>query len=336
MREERCERDHFISPTLREAVARAVAGGQQAMLFLNRRGYAPLVLCRKCGHRFQCPHCSAWLVLHKKGARMQCHHCDYHIAVPPACPECKAEGSLHACGPGVERVHEEVMEFLPQARVATLASDSTANHKELEAIIGAMEAREIDVLIGTQMIAKGHHFGGLSVVGVVDADLGLAGGDLRATEKTYQLLHQISGRAGREQTHGHVYLQSYMPEHPVMKALASGGRDAFFATELAARQHAHMPPFSRLAALIIEGHKEAEVIAVCKALSMQQATDSTLHSYGPAPAPLALLRGKFRYRFLVNAARSVNLPDYMRSWVASIKAPRSVRIKIDIDPMSFL
>ena len=339
MRAEKLERDCFISQPLRDAIAKALASGHQAMLFLNRRGYAPLVLCRHCGYRFQCPSCSAWLVMHQKNktkSSLHCHHCDYHIPLPPACPECKSEETLHACGPGVERIVEEIQALIPQARVATLASDSTESHNELSRIIEAMEAREIDILVGTQMIAKGHHFGGLSVVGVVDADLGLAGGDLRAAEKTYQLLHQISGRAGREQIRGHVYLQSYIPDHPVMQALASGARDAFFSAELEARSQADMPPFSRLAALIIEGHKEEEVINVSKQLSRITNHQSPITTYGPAPAPLYMLRGKYRYRFLVKAPRNINLPNYMRDWVAGVKPPRSVRIKMDIDPQSFL
>ncbi|MDX2074184.1 MAG: primosomal protein N' [Alphaproteobacteria bacterium] len=363
MRAEKLDRDSFISQPLRTAIADALAQGHQAMLFLNRRGYAPLVLCRHCGHRFQCPHCSAWLVMHQKKrgneelkkwrndekkeflnssipqfpCHLTCHHCDYHIPLPSACPECKSENTLHACGPGVERIFEEITTLMPQARVATLASDSATSHSELSRIIEAMEKREIDILVGTQMIAKGHHFGGLAVVGVVDADLGLSGGDLRAAEKTYQLLHQISGRAGREQVRGHVYLQSYIPDHPVMQALAEGGRDAFFAAELEARKTADMPPFSRLSALIIEGHKEEEVIATTKKLASLTTHHSPLiTTYGPAPAPLYMLRGKYRYRFLVKAPRNINLPNYMQDWVEGVKAPRSVRIKIDIDPMSFL
>jgi len=340
MRGEKLERDSFISRPLREAIAQALADGHQAMLFLNRRGYAPLVLCRHCGHRFECPSCSAWLVLHQKNKSakpmLHCHHCDYHIPMPSACPECKSENTLHACGPGVERIFEEISDLMPQARVATLASDSTTSHQELTRIIEAMEAREIDILIGTQMIAKGHHFSGLSVVGVVDADLGLAGGDLRAAEKTYQLLHQISGRAGREKVHGHVYLQSYVPDHPVMQALASGARDEFFDAELASREQADMPPFSRLAALIIDGHKEEEVLKASRALAQHANHQSKVTTYGPAPAPLYMLRGKYRYRFLVKAPRNINLPNYMKAWIESVKVPRSVRIKMDIDPMSFL
>jgi len=340
MREEKLERDHFLSRPLKDAIARSMADGNQSMLFLNRRGYAPLVLCRHCGHRFECPSCSSWLVLHQKNKNakpmLHCHHCDHTIPLPKACPECKSENTLHACGPGVERIHEEVCEFFPQARVATLASDSTTSQTELKNIIEAMEKREIDILIGTQMIAKGHHFSALAVVGVVDADLGLSGGDLRAAEKTYQLLHQISGRAGREKVHGHVYLQSYIPGHPVMQALASGERNEFFKAELMAREQADMPPYSRLAALIVEGHKEEEVLKIARALAKQVNHDAKIVTYGPAPAPLYMLRGKYRYRFLVKAPRNINLPNYMREWVASVKAPRSVRVKMDIDPMSFL
>lgn len=336
MRNVMTERGAFISQPLREALGHAISSGHQAMLFLNRRGYAPLMLCRACGHRFQCPDCSSWLVVHKSKPRLECHHCGYHVPVPKTCPSCQAEDKLHPCGPGVERIREEVEEFLPGARVAVMASDSTNTFKDVEETIKAMDERRIDLLIGTQMIAKGHHFAGLSVVGVVDADLGLAGGDLRAAERTYQLLHQLSGRAGREQVRGRVYLQSFLPEHPVMKALISGDRDAFFAAELHARQNGKMPPFTRLAAVIIEGPKEDAVLATARKLAATAQQDAKLHVLGPAPAPLFLLRGKYRYRFLVRADRSINLPDYMKQWLESAQAPSPVRLKLDIDPMSFL
>lgn len=330
------ESDSFISRELRDALAKTIGDGHQAMLFLNRRGYAPLMLCRACGHRFQCPECSTWLVLHRGKPRLECHHCGYRLEVPETCPECKAEGKLHACGPGVERLLEEVKSFLPEVRVAVMASDSMSNFGELSDTINAMSEKRIDLLIGTQMIAKGHHFADLALVGVVDADLGLAGGDLRAAERTYQLLHQISGRAGREQVRGQVYLQSYLPEHPVMKALVAGDRDAFFAAELQARENAGMPPFSRLAAVIIEGASEEHVLLAAKQLASSVSHDKRLHVLGPAPAPFYMLRGRYRYRFMVRAERAINLPDYMRAWVSAQDAPSSVRIKVDIDPQSFL
>jgi primosomal protein N' (replication factor Y) len=326
----------FISHLLRQKLAQVVAAGHQAMLFLNRRGYAPLLFCRACGHRFQCPDCSAWLVMHNSKPRLECHHCGYQVPLPKTCPSCSAEGNMHACGPGVERICEEVAEFLPEARVAVMASDSTGSFKDAEETITAMSERKIDVLIGTQMIAKGHHFAGLALVGVVDADLGLAGGDLRAAERTYQLLHQLSGRAGREHVAGEVFLQSYLPEHPVMKALLSGDRDAFLEAELTARRQADMPPFSRLGSVIIDGTKEEHVIHAARQLAASAHTEGKVQILGPAPAPLYMLRGRFRYRLLVRAPRNINLPDFMQKWLAGVKPHSSVRIKADIDPQSFL
>jgi len=338
MRHTTIERQSFVSDPLRKALAEALAAGHQSMLFLNRRGYAPLMLCRTCGHRFQCPECSSWMVLHRSKPRLECHHCGYRIPVPNICPSCSAVDSMHACGPGVERLLEEVNTFLPQARVAVMASDSMTGYGELSETIAAMSERRIDLLIGTQMVAKGHHFADLATVGVVDADLGLAGGDLRAAEHTYQLLHQLSGRAGREKVAGRVYLQSFLPEHPVMKALLNGDRDAFLATELQARKNAGMPPFTRLASIIVEGHKEEQVIKIAKTLAtaFPHHPSSTIQLWGPAPAPLYMLRGKFRYRLLVKADRAINLPDLMRGWVETVSYPSSVRVKTDIDPQSFV
>ncbi len=344
MRKVELERGAFISRPLRDELAASIADGHQCMLFLNRRGYAPLLLCRACGHRFQCPDCSAWMVVHKRAPRaskheavscLECHHCNYRIPEPKQCPACQAEDKLAACGPGVERLKEEVAEFLPQARVAVMASDSMAPGEVAETIT-AMTDKKIDLLIGTQMIAKGHHFANLAVVGVVDADLGLAGGDLRAAERTYQMLHQLSGRAGREQIRGRVYMQSFLPEHPVIKALVSGERNAFMAAELKARKNAHMPPFTRLAAIIVEGEKEDQVMNTARKLASSFPASKSTHLYGPAPAPLFLLRGKFRFRLLVKAERDVNLPNIVRHWVETQEAPSTVRIKIDIDPQSFL
>ena len=364
MRREKLNAQEFISSILREKLVNAVAAGHQAMLFLNRRGYAPLMLCRACGHRFQCPDCSAWLVTHKAGDRGQrsevregnklqsgllspdprplnpklcCHHCGYNIPIPKTCPSCGAEETLHACGPGVERILEEVKGFLPEARVAVMASDSMGGQADMAETIQAMTEKRMDILIGTQMIAKGHHFADLAVVGVVDADLGLAGGDLRASERTYQLLHQLSGRAGRESIRGSVYLQSFLPDHPVIKALISGDREAFLSAEITARENANMPPFSRLAAIIVEGEKEEDVIKTANTLASSLKPQApSLHLYGPAPAPLFMLRAKFRYRLLVKAERNINLPDLMKKLVDGVKTPSSTRIKIDIDPQSFM
>lgn len=336
MRKEKLQAGHFISLPLREAVLENLSKGEQAVLFLNRRGYAPLTLCRTCGHRLKCPNCSAWVVEHKQWGKLQCHHCGYQAKKPETCPECKKEGTLHACGPGVERLEEEVKQLFPEARVALFTSDNIATPKQAATLIDKVEKGEIDIIIGTQMIAKGHHFPNLTLVGVVDGDLGLEGGDLRAAEKSFQILHQVSGRAGRAEKKGKVLVQTYAPDHPVMQALVKSDRDAFIAAETASRKRAGSPPFGRLAALILSGKKESEVKQAALALRRAAPSDSQFYVLGPAPAPLSLLKTRYRYRLLVKTARNAPLQHYVRQWANSIELPASVRLKIDIDPYSFL
>lgn len=336
MRKEKLGAAHFISAALKNAVEEALQKGEQAVLFLNRRGYAPLTLCRACGHRLKCPNCSAWLVEHKSWNKLLCHHCGWQAKKPNHCPECKAEDSLHASGPGVERLEEEVRALFPAARVALLTSDNVATPKQAEALITKVENKEIDILIGTQMVAKGHHFPDLTLVGAIDADLGLEGGDLRAAEKSFQLLHQVSGRAGRAEKKGRVLLQTYNPEHPVMQALVHGGRDAFLAAETASRKRAGSPPFGRLAALVLSGRKELEVKQAALMVRKAAPQDAAFLVLGPAPAPLSQLKGRYRFRLLIKTSRTAPLQHYMRQWLSGVSLPSSVRLKVDIDPYSFL
>ena len=336
MRVEPPPRGQWLSPSLATALVATLDAGEQAMLFLNRRGYAPLTLCRACGHRLECPNCSAWLVEHRLAGRLQCHHCGHTRALPESCPACGAHDRLAACGPGVERLRDEVAVLAPEARAAIVASDTLRGPGAAEALIRQVTAHEIDVLIGTQAVAKGHNFPLLTLVGVVDADLGLGGGDLRAMERTYQLLHQVAGRAGRAERPGRVLLQTYMPEHPVMAALVSGDRDAFLAREAAARRDQAMPPFGRLAALIVSGVHEAKVAGVARALGRAAPSGHGLRVLGPAPAPLSLLRGRHRHRLLLKTARSVKIQDPLRAWLAKVRVPASVRVQVDVDPYSFL
>jgi primosomal protein N' (replication factor Y) len=336
MRRERVERGRFLSPPLVAALGETLAAGEQALLFLNRRGYAPLTLCRACGHRMQCPNCTAWLVEHRFTARLQCHHCGYGMMVPPLCPECLVAGTLVPCGPGVERLKEEVAARFPDARTALMVSDLLSGPRAAAELADAMVAHRYDVLIGTQIVAKGHHFPLLTLVGVVDADLGMAGGDLRATERTYQLLHQVAGRAGREDRPGRVLMQTYMPEQPVMQALAAGDRDGFLEAEASARRAAGLPPFGRLAALIVSAGDPDSADFAARALSRAAPQLPGLTVLGPAPAPLAILRGRHRRRFLVKAARSVNLQAVLRDWLGRVRIGGSARLQVDIDPYSFL
>jgi primosomal protein N' (replication factor Y) len=331
----------FLSPALTQAVTETLAAGEQAMLFLNRRGYAPLTLCRTCGHRMQCPNCTAWLVEHRFQGLLRCHHCDHAEPLPANCPQCDNTGSFAPCGPGVERIADEVAALFPTARMSLLASD-TINRgfgnsaMALQEAIRQVRDHEVDIVIGTQIVAKGHHFPMLTLVGVVDADLGLNGGDLRASERTYQLLHQVAGRAGRAERAGRVLLQSYMPEHRVMQALVDGRRDAFLAVEADERKTAGMPPFGRLAALIVSGADMAEVGRVARLLARAAPRGDGVTVLGPAPAPLAMLRGLHRERLLLKARRDVPVQRLIAEWLTQVNASANVRIQVDIDPYSFL
>ncbi len=326
----------WLSPSLRQAITETLAADEQVLLFLNRRGYAPLTLCRACGHRMECPHCTAWLVEHRLAGRLQCHHCGFETRLPERCPACLAEDALAACGPGVERLAEEVAALYPEARTAVMASDTLGGPSAAAALLRAVAAREVDLLIGTQVVAKGHHFPHLTLVGVVDADLGLYGGDLRAAERTYQLLHQVAGRAGREARPGRVLIQTAEPEHPVMQALASGARDRFIEVETEARQRAGMPPFGRLVALILSSPDPAALEQAARALARTAPHSDGVQVLGPAPAPLAVLRGRHRRRFLLKARREVAVQPLVRDWVAQVKLPGKLRLQIDIDPYSFM
>ena len=325
----------WLSAPLRAAITQTLAAGEQAMLFLNRRGYAPLTLCQSCGHKLTCPHCSSWLVEHRYRKRLACHQCGYEIAAPSACPECKAEGTLIACGPGVERVAEEFAHFFPTARYAIASSDMMHGPAETQSAIRAMAKREIDVLIGTQIVAKGHHFPQLTLVGVVDADLGGSDGDVRARERTFQLLHQVAGRAGRAEKPGLVLLQTRNPGDAVMQALASDDRDNFYAQEAEFRSRAGAPPYGRLAAVIVSGYDGEQVRGLAQQLGKAAPAAKDVKVWGPTPAFYALLRGQTRERLLVSAAKSVDVQAYMRAWLANVKVPTQVRVTVDVDPISF-
>jgi primosomal protein N' (replication factor Y) len=330
------ESGRWLSPVLVEALSETWERGEQGMLFLNRRGYAPLTLCRACGHRLACPSCTAWMVEHRRAAALVCHHCGFFELMPPACPECGAEDSLAPCGPGVERIAEEAAQIFPAITIEVMTSDTLTGPGAAQELIRRMGEGEIDLLIGTQIVAKGHHFPRLTMVGVVDADLGLAGGDLRAAERTYQLLAQVAGRAGREAHPGRALLQTHQPDHPVIRALVEGDRDRFLEAEAQARRARSLPPFGRLAALIISGPDEAETERLARRLARSSPRDKGIVVMGPAPAPLALLRGRHRWRFLLKARKDVSLQSAIRGWLAGVRPPRATRIQVDIDPCSFL
>jgi primosomal protein N' (replication factor Y) (superfamily II helicase) len=337
LRQEKAEEENakWLSAPLRRALEQTLAAGEQALLFLNRRGYAPLTLCQACGHKFTCPNCSSWLVEHRYKRRLACHQCGYEIAAPSECPECKAQDTLIACGPGVERVAEEFAHFFPDARYAIASSDTLHGPAETQAAIRAFAKREIDVLIGTQIIAKGHHFPQLTLVGVIDADLGGADGDIRARERTFQLLHQVSGRAGRAEKPGLVLLQTRNPQDAVMQALVNGDRDGFYEQERLYRERVAAPPFGRLAAIVVSGADGEQVREIARQLGKAAPPAKDIRVWGPTPAFYSLLRGQTRERLLVQAARGVDMQAYLRAWLSKVKIPAAVRAAVDVDPISF-
>ncbi len=328
----------WLAPSLVTAVEQTLEAGEQVLLFLNRRGYAPLTLCRACGHRLQCPHCTAWLVEHRgrrDHAQLQCHHCGHSQRLPDGCPACAAEGTLVPCGPGVERIAEEVAARFPTARPLLFASDSLSGPKALAEAVTQVQEGAVNLLIGTQVLAKGLHFPALTLVGVIDGDLGLEGGDLRAAERTYQMLSQVAGRAGRGERPGRVLLQTYQPQHPVMQALARGDAAGFLATEARARAESGMPPYGRLVALIVSGADSATVSDTARALARSAPQHAGVAVFGPAPAPLAVLRGRHRIRLLLQAPRTVKVQPMVRAWLAGVVVPRTVKVQVDIDPYGF-
>src|SRR5579885_1808644 len=337
MRREAPPRGRFISPRLAEAVQHTLQRKEQALLFLNRRGYAPLTLCRACGFRLQCPNCDAWLVDHRFRKRLVCHHCGFSMPPPAQCPNCHAAESFAPIGPGVERLEQEAAALFPQARILVLSSDLVESVERLRQELDDVAEGRFDLVIGTQLVAKGHHFPKLNLVGIVDADLGLGNGDPRAAERTFQLLHQVVGRAGREEGRGIGLLQTHQPEHPVMKALILGDREAFYKYEIESRERSGYPPFGRLAALIVSANDKHASEAFGRALVAQAPKEEAVRVLGPAEAPIAVVRGRHRFRLLVKAPRGFDLSAYLRDWLSRAPKPKgNVRLEVDVDPMSFL
>jgi primosomal protein N' (replication factor Y) len=330
------EKGSWIAPTLAREIFAALDRGEQALLFLNRRGYAPLTLCNACGHQYKCPDCSAWMVEHRFRGVLMCHHCGHEMRTPKSCGECGQVDSLIPVGPGIERVAEEAAARFPDARRVLLSTDM-GSHGQLRERFAEVERGDYDLIIGTQLVSKGHHFEKLSVVGVLDADLGLAHGDPRAAEKTFQILTQVAGRAGRASRHGKAFLQTYHPDHPVMKAMVSGDREAFYAQELLAREAGGMPPFGRLAALIVSANDHDNATNFARLLLSAAPMADGVRLFGPADAPVAMIRGRHRVRLLAQSGKDFDLSGYVRFWLASAEKPKGdLKIQVDIDPMSFM
>src|SRR5579871_4517370 len=337
LRREAPPRGRFISPRLAGEIRSVIERREQALLFLNRRGYAPLTLCRACGHRFACTICDAWLVDHRFRQRLVCHHCGFSMPRPHVCPHCAAEETLVAVGPGVERLQEEAAALFPDARTLVLSSDLITSIEIMRSELNEIAEGRVDIIIGTQLVAKGHHFPRLNLVGVVDADLGLSNGDPRAAERTWQLFNQVIGRAGRDQGRGVGYLQTHQPDHPVMKALVACDREAFYASEIESREKSGYPPFGRLASLIVSAGDRPTAEGFARRLASVAPIDEGVQVLGPAEAPLAVIKGRYRFRLLAKSRRNFDLSEYLREWLAAgPKTKGNLKLEVDVDPQSFL
>ncbi len=332
---EKISASSWLSKPLINEIDSCLKRNLQSLLFLNRRGYAPLTLCRKCGHRSKCNNCSSWLVAHQTISKLLCHHCGYSIPLKSNCDKCESENSLVLVGPGIERISEEVAKIFPNAKQEVLSSDNLSNPKESAKLFEKIKNNNVDIIIGTQVISKGHHFPNLALVGVVDGDIGLVGGDLRANEKTFQLLFQVSGRAGRESEEGRALIQTYYPDYPVMQSIKKGLRDDFIEYELNSRRRNTMPPYGKLASIIISSEVELEAKKCAQKLSFIAPKSREISVFGPSPAPLKLLRGQFRYRLLIKAKKNTNIQKYITNWISAYPKTSNIKIQIDIDPYSF-
>ncbi|MEM9320815.1 MAG: primosomal protein N' [Pseudomonadota bacterium] len=337
MRREDLPSTAWLSPSLRREVAARLERGEQSLLFLNRRGYAPVTICRACGHQIGCAHCDARLVEHRFQKRLMCHQCGETAPIPTACPACGVEGKLAAVGPGVERLAEEAATVFPEARLAVLSSDLFGSARALKSQIEEIAKGAADIIIGTQLVAKGHNFPHLTLVGVIDADLGLQGSDLRAAERTFQLMRQVSGRAGRADAPGLALLQTFQPEHRVIQAILRGEEESFWRAEAAEREAAGMPPFGRLAGIVISAPEAAAAFELGTELARSDSVLTRIGArvYGPAPAPIARVRGRHRVRLLVKAPKGAPLQAAISAWISGLKLGTSLRLAVDIDPQSF-
>ncbi len=337
MRAEALPANRWISDTLAGAVRHRLGEGEQSLLFLNRRGYAPVTICRACGHQIGCDHCDARMVEHRFQKRLMCHQCGETKPMPSVCPSCEAEDRLAPVGPGVERITEEVTSLFPEARTALLSSDLYGSARALKAQIEDIAAGGADIIIGTQIVAKGHNFPHLTLVGVIDADLGLQGSDLRAAERTFQLMRQVAGRAGRAEKPGVALMQTYQPEHPVIRAILSGEEEEFWRAEAAERKMAGVPPYGRMAGIVLSSPDVAEVFDFGKALAARTAPLHQIGAqvFGPAAAPIARIRGRHRVRLLVKAEKTAPLQRALAAWLGQFRVPTNLRVAVDIDPQSF-
>ncbi len=335
--EQKIPKGNFISPYLKKEIEIRIKYGEQSLLFLNRRGYAPITICQSCGHQIGCRICDSKLVQHRFENKLMCHLCGTSIPIPSICPSCFTAGDLKAVGPGVEKIALECQALFPDARVGILSSDSIEDVSQLKEKFARLASGEIDIIVGTQLVSKGHNFPNITLVGVIDADLGLHGGDLRAAEKTFQSLRQVSGRAGRHKKVGKALIQTYSPGHPVILAVSKGSDDDFWALEAKTRKKALVPPYGKMIGIILTGPSKKVLFDLGQRLVRVWMNSHQLDAriFGPALAPIGKIRERYRVRILIKGEKNKNIQSKIEKWLSSVFTPRSVKVLVDVDPQSF-
>ena len=327
---------NWISEPMVNELKRRYENLEQSMIFLNRRGYSNLTICRSCGHRMSCKHCNSWLIEHRKINKYLCHHCGYKKPLSDKCENCSSY-DLVSCGPGIEKISDEIKNIFPNSIIENLSSDTFSNLENFNSIIKNIVDGKVNFIIGTQILAKGYDFPKLNYVGIIDGDIGVYGGDLRASEKCFQLLKQVSGRAGRhlKNRRGLVQIQTYNPQNPILKTIRDMDENKFYLEEISYRKDAAMPPFSRLISIIISSKSEKLLYDVCYNLLEKFPRYNNIKILGPAPAPLSFLRGRYRNRFLIKSPKNTFSQDIVKNWIENTKIPKQIRISIDVDPYTF-
>ena len=337
MKKSKLKKNNWVSEELKKIIKSRLSKKEQSLLFINKRGYAPMIICKSCGHKFTCKNCSSYLVEHLKDKKLLCHHCGYKLgSFKIKCQSCNNEDdSFVDYGAGIEKIYNEIARDFPTAQICLFSSDHIKSNDDLNDKVEKIFNNKFDIIIGTQLITKGYHFPNLTCVGVVDADMTLRGGDLRASEKTYQMLYQVAGRAGRGNIAGDVYLQTYFPENETIKDLTKMDREQFYKKELKIRMNANLPPVSKMAAIIVSGSNISDVQQVCLRLSQSMPKIDNVDFYGPAPAPLSRLKGKHRLRFLIHEKKGRKIQKIIQHWLAKVPRSSTVLITTDIDPHNF-
>ena len=334
LQSENMKKNSWIAKTTINKVNKYLDKGDQVLFFMNRRGYAPFVICKKCGYKFECPNCSVNLNYHEKINKLLCHHCGYKAPLSRICKD-KKKCDLLFCGPGIERIFSELKKIYPDKKIEIFSSDTLKKNKVTEELLNKAEKKKIDILVGTQLLSKGFHFSKLNCIVVVDADFLSHGYDLRAAEKNIQLYNQLAGRAGREGSKSTIYFQTYYPKDEILLSITRNKPDEFLSKELILRKEKKLPPFCRLISLIISGNNETIITKYALMIKSKLPKINQVNILGPVLAPISKIKKKYRCRILIRYPKELFIQKYLSNTLNKIKVIPGIKLEVDVDPINF-